>query len=175
MQLLHRCGACRTLAGCCRATTARYSHQSDSEYIVQKCETDMNDKTVLIVEDNHDNRAIFAAILNHFGYDVIEAADGEDGVQLARSEHPDLILMDISLPRMDGLQATALLKSEAGTADIPIIAVTAHAMREDEERVRNAGCDGYLAKPVEPMRVIQEVGRFLNGATGVGPERRPVV
>jgi two-component system, cell cycle response regulator DivK len=127
----------------------------------------MKHKTVLIVEDNHDNRAIFAAILNHFGYDVLEAEDGEGGVELARAEHPDLILMDISLPRMDGLEATSLLKADGATSDIPIIAVTAHAMREDEARVRNAGCDGYLAKPVEPMRVIEAVGHFL-GDPGTG-------
>jgi two-component system, cell cycle response regulator DivK len=124
----------------------------------------MNRKTILVVEDNHDNRAIFAAILDHFGYRVLEAADGEAGVELARKRQPDLILMDISLPKMDGLQATRLLKGEPGTAEIPIIAVTAHAMREDERRVRQAGCDGYLAKPVEPMRVIEEVGRFLGEA-----------
>jgi two-component system, cell cycle response regulator DivK len=124
----------------------------------------MKDGTILIVEDNNDNRAIFAAILNHNGYEVLEAANGEDGVALARARHPDLILMDISLPRMDGLEATSLLKADASTADIPIVAVTAHAMREDEERVRRAGCDGYLAKPVEPRRVVQEVERFVGPA-----------
>jgi two-component system, cell cycle response regulator DivK len=124
----------------------------------------MNPRKILIVEDNQDNRAIFAAILHHHGYEVLEAADGEGGVELARAERPDLILMDISLPRMDGLEATSLLKGDAATSAIPIIAVTAHAMREDEARVRDAGCDGYLAKPVEPMRVIEEVARFLDGA-----------
>jgi two-component system, cell cycle response regulator DivK len=121
----------------------------------------MQQRRVLIVEDNHDNRAIFAAILHHYGYEVIEAADGEDGVRMAHEAHPDVILMDISLPRMDGLQATALLKGADDTSDIPIIAVTAHAMREDEQRVRDAGCDAYLAKPVEPLRILREVGRVL--------------
>lgn len=123
---------------------------------------------VLIVEDNHDNRAIFAAILTHYGYEVIEAADGEDGVRMAREQSPDVILMDISLPRMDGIEATRLLKADDATASIPIIAVTAHAMHEDQERVRDAGCDGYLPKPVQPLRVVEEVNRFLNGAESEG-------
>lgn len=124
----------------------------------------MSHRRVLIVEDNHDNRAIFAAILHHHGYEVLEAADGEDGVRLAREAHPDVILMDISLPRMDGIEATTRLKRDDDTASIPIIAVTAHAMREDEQRVREAGCDAYLAKPVQPMRVIEEVNRLIGDA-----------
>jgi two-component system, cell cycle response regulator DivK len=127
-------------------------------------------RRVLIVEDNHDNRAIFAAILQHHGYEVLEAADGENGVRVAQEEHPDVILMDISLPHMDGLQATALLKGSADTSGIPIIAVTAHAMREDEIRVRKAGCDSYLAKPVEPMRVVREVSRMI-GESHADPAR----
>jgi two-component system, cell cycle response regulator DivK len=122
----------------------------------------MQQRRVLIVEDNHDNRAIFAAILHHYGYEVLEAADGEAGVRIATESQPDVILMDISLPRMDGIEATTRLKQADETASIPIIAVTAHAMREDEERVRRAGCDAYLAKPVEPMRVIEEVTRVLD-------------
>ena len=124
----------------------------------------MQQRRVLIVEDNHDNRAIFAAILHHHGYEVLEAADGEAGVRIATESRPDVILMDISLPRMDGIEATTRLKQSDETASIPIIAVTAHAMREDEERVRRAGCDASLAKPVEPMRVIEEVTRVLDGS-----------
>jgi two-component system, cell cycle response regulator DivK len=128
----------------------------------------MQQRRVLIVEDNHDNRAIFAAILHHYGYEVLEAADGEAGVRIATESRPDVILMDISLPRMDGIEATTRLKQAEETASIPIIAVTAHAMREDEERVRRAGCDAYLAKPVEPLRVIEEVTRVLDGSGGNG-------
>jgi two-component system, cell cycle response regulator DivK len=124
----------------------------------------MKDRCVLIVEDNPDNRAIFSAILLHFGYSVLEAGDGEQGVALARSAHPDVILMDISLPKMDGYEAISLLKSESDTADIPIIAVTAHAMREDERRAYAAGCDDYLPKPVEPMTIVKTVERHLNGS-----------
>jgi two-component system, cell cycle response regulator DivK len=121
----------------------------------------MQQRRILIVEDNHDNRAIFAAILHHSGYEVLEAADGASGVRLARERHPDVILMDISLPKMNGLEATSVLKADAATSHIPIIAVTAHAMPDDERRVREVGCDAYLTKPVEPARVVEEVSRFL--------------
>ena len=118
-------------------------------------------KTVLIVEDNEDNLVVYRTILEHVGYHVIEARDGEEGVRRATDEHPDLILMDISIPKIDGWEATRRLKGEDTTRDIPIIALTAHALEEDREKARRAGCDGYLAKPVEPRRVVEEVERFV--------------
>lgn len=120
--------------------------------------------TVLLVEDNHDNREIYRTLLEHLGYQVLEAADGEEGVRIARETLPSLILMDVSLPKMNGYTATGVLKSDDGTANIPVIALTAHAMAGEEERAREAGCDGYLAKPVEPRRVAEEIQRFIGPA-----------
>lgn len=118
-------------------------------------------KTILIVEDNEDNLVVYRTILEHVGYRVIEARDGEEGVDFAARDHPDLILMDISIPKIDGWEATRRIKAEDETRDIPIIALTAHALEEDREKARRAGCDGYLAKPVEPRRVVEEVERFV--------------
>ena len=128
----------------------------------------MNDsmKTILLVEDNEDNLVVYRTILEHVGYRVIEARDGEEGVSRAREHLPDLILMDISIPKLDGWEATQRLKSDDGTRDIPIIALTAHALEEDRQKAIQAGCDGYLAKPVEPRRVVQEVERFVGPPTG---------
>lgn len=121
----------------------------------------MNGKTVLLVEDNEDNRVVYATILQHHGYRVCEATNGQDAVRLAHEAHPDAILMDISIPIMDGWQATELLKQDPATAHIPIIALTAHALSADRDRARAVGCDGYLAKPCEPRRVLAEVARLI--------------
>ena len=121
-------------------------------------------KTVLLVEDNEDNLVVYRTILEHVGNKVIEARDGEEGVTQARRQLPDLILMDISIPKMDGWEATQRLKADASTRGIPIIALTAHALEEDRQKAQQAGCDGYLAKPVEPRRVVQEVERFVGPA-----------
>ena len=118
-------------------------------------------KTVLLVEDNEDNLVVYRTILEHVGYAVVEARDGEEGVARARENLPDLILMDISIPKIDGWEATRRLKAADETKAIPIIALTAHALEEDRQKAMQAGCDGYLAKPVEPRRVVQEVERFL--------------
>lgn len=117
--------------------------------------------TILLVEDNLDNRAIYRTILEHFGYEVVEAADGEEAIRIARERHPDLVLMDISIPVVDGWEATRLLKADRATHDIPVIALTAHALPADRARSEEAGCDGYLAKPVAPRRVVEEVERVL--------------
>jgi len=118
-------------------------------------------KTVLLVEDNEDNLIVYRTILDHVGYRVIEARDGEEGVARARADQPDLILMDVSLPKMDGWEATRRIKADEGTRRIPIIAVTAHALDDDREKATQVGCDGYLAKPVAPRRVVEEVERFI--------------
>ena len=124
----------------------------------------MSDKSVLIVEDNEDNLVVYRTILEHVGYDVLEARDGAEGMDRARADHPDLILMDISIPKVDGWEATRELKADHSTSDIPIIALTAHALDEDRRRAERVGCDGYLAKPVEPRRVVKEVERFIGPA-----------
>lgn len=121
----------------------------------------MSSTTILIVEDNADNRDIYTTMLRHHGYVVAEAENGEEGIRLAHELLPGVVLMDVSMPGIDGLEATRRLKADPRTAAIPVIAVTAHAMQEDRDRARDAGCDGYLAKPVEPRRVLEEVARLL--------------
>ena len=103
---------------------------------------------ILIIEDNSDNMFLTVMLLESAGHTVLSAIDAEAGLTLARDELPDLILMDIQLPGMDGLEATALLKRDDPTRAIPVIALTALAMKGDEERIRAAGCDGYIAKPM---------------------------
>jgi two-component system cell cycle response regulator DivK len=103
---------------------------------------------VLVVEDNPANMTLATFLLENAGHTVVKARDGETGVTLAGIEQPDLILMDIQLPGMDGLKATALLKADPATREIPVIALTALAMKGDEARIRAAGCDGYIAKPL---------------------------
>ena len=118
-------------------------------------------KTVLLVEDNEDNRIVYSTILQHFGYVVMEALNGEEGIAKARAEHPDLILMDISIPVIDGWEATQVLKRDPETRGIPIIALTAHALASDREKAMEVGCDSYLAKPCEPKAVVSEVEKFI--------------
>ena len=120
-----------------------------------------NGKRVLLVEDNEDNRIVYSTILRHFGYHVSEALNGEEGIAKARAERPDLILMDISIPIIDGWEATQVLKHDPATREIPIIALTAHALASDRERARQVGCDDYLAKPCEPRTVLATVRRTL--------------
>ena len=115
--------------------------------------------SVLLVEDNEDNRIIYATALRYAGYHVYEAITGTDGVHQARQNRPHLILMDISVPELDGWEATAILKADPDTKHIPVIAVTAHALPGDQERSLEAGCDGYLAKPIPPAMLIAEVDR----------------
>ncbi|MDQ3207839.1 MAG: response regulator [Gemmatimonadota bacterium] len=103
---------------------------------------------VLIVEDNAANMTLAIFLLQSVGHTVLSATDAEVGLRLARAEQPNLILMDIQLPGMDGLEATAMLKRDHSTGTIPVIALTALAMKGDEERIRAAGCDGYIAKPM---------------------------
>jgi CheY-like chemotaxis protein len=117
--------------------------------------------TVLLVEDNEDNRIVYATVLEHFGFHVLQACNGEDGVRLAQEARPDVVLMDISIPIIDGWSATSLIKADPRTAEIPVIALTAHALPEDREKSLAVGCDGYLAKPCEPSRVLSEVRRLL--------------
>ncbi|HET9986549.1 MAG TPA: response regulator [Longimicrobiales bacterium] len=118
-------------------------------------------KTIVMVEDNPDNRRIYSILLEHSGYEVVQAEDAESGIALVSLCLPDLVLMDISLPRMDGFEATARLKDNPITAGIPVVALTAHAFDEDRRRAWEVGFDGYLTKPVAPRRVLEVVERFL--------------
>jgi CheY-like chemotaxis protein len=118
-------------------------------------------RTVLLVEDNEDNRIIYSTVLRHVGYDVVEAEDGIQAISLARSARPNLILMDIAIPQLDGWEATRILRQDPATSDIPIIALTAHALPNDRERAAQVGFSAYLAKPVEPRAVVAEVRRWI--------------
>jgi two-component system cell cycle response regulator DivK len=116
---------------------------------------------VLIVEDNADNLKLATFLLQSAGHTVISASNAEAGLALARSDRPQLILMDIQLPGMDGLEATGLLKKDAETRAIPVIALTALAMKGDEERIRAAGCDGYIGKPMRYKEFLATVTAHL--------------
>jgi len=119
---------------------------------------------VLIVEDNTANMTLAVFLLKSAGHTVFSATNAEAGLTLARDEQPDLILMDIQLPGMDGLEATALLKRDDATGAIPVIALTALAMKGDEERIRAAGCDGYIAKPMRYQDFLAAVAAQLTPA-----------
>ena len=117
-----------------------------------------------MVEDNPANLTLATFLLQSAGHTVVTAANAEIGLTLARAEQPDLILMDIQLPGMDGLQATGLLKADEATRAIPVVALTALAMKGDEERIRAAGCDGYIAKPMRYKDFLATVARQLEKA-----------
>jgi two-component system cell cycle response regulator DivK len=119
---------------------------------------------VLVVEDTHANMTLAVFLLEQAGHTVLQAVDAEAGIALARTGEPALILMDIQLPGMDGLQATVILKQDPATAAIPIIALTALAMKGDEERIRAAGCDGYIAKPMRYQELIAAVDSALGAS-----------
>ena len=124
---------------------------------------------VLVVEDNPANMTLSTFLLESAGHSVLKATDAETGVALARAEQPDLILMDIQLPGMDGLRATALLKGDAATKDVPVIALTALAMKGDEARIREAGCDGYIAKPLSYKDFLTTISSELAKRAAVHP------
>jgi len=117
--------------------------------------------TVLLVEDNETNMKLSLFLLESADHTVLTARNAEAGLALAREQHPQLILMDIQLPGMDGLEATARLKADIGTRDIPVIALTALAMKGDEERIRAAGCDGYIAKPLDYKEFLATIAAHL--------------
>jgi two-component system cell cycle response regulator DivK len=118
---------------------------------------------ILIVEDNELNRDMLSRRLERRGYETLTAADGQEGLDTARRALPDLILMDMSLPVMDGWEATRRLKTAPETAAIPVVALTAHAMRGDRERALEAGCNEYDTKPVEFQRLVSKIEALLNG------------
>ena len=119
-------------------------------------------KKVLIVEDNDLNMKLFNDLLVAHGYGTLQTKDGVEALALARQHRPDLILMDIQLPEVSGLQVTQWIKGDADLRMIPIIAVTAFAMKGDEEKMRNGGCEAYIAKPISVMNFLQTVERFLS-------------
>ena len=118
---------------------------------------------VLLVEDNEMNRDMLSRRLVRRGFEVVFAVNGKEGVDLARSEKPDIILMDMSLPVMDGWEATRCVKADEATRSVPVIGLTAHAMSGDREKAIDAGCDDYDTKPVEIDRLLSKIDRLLNG------------
>ncbi|MBN1679133.1 MAG: response regulator [Anaerolineae bacterium] len=122
----------------------------------------MSAKRILYIEDNFQNKRLVRKILASRGYEVLEADDGLTGVELAIREVPDLILMDISLPGIDGVEATQRIKAFNNTTNIPVIALTANAMRGDRERFIAAGCDDYLPKPISTVDLLNIINKFLS-------------
>jgi CheY-like chemotaxis protein len=116
---------------------------------------------ILVVEDNRDNMTLIVDILSSLDHDVLQAFDGEDGLAKTRSEKPDLILMDLSLPKIDGWTATREIKADPALREIPIIALTAHAMVGDRERALEAGCDDYITKPINLANLMAKLEKFL--------------
>ena len=118
-------------------------------------------KRILVVEDNADNRVLITDVLTAMNYEVLVAGDGEEGVEKAQAEVPDLILMDLSLPKMDGWTASRAIKANATLAHIPIIALTAHAMVGDREKALGAGCDDYISKPIDLRELSSKLAHLL--------------
>jgi two-component system cell cycle response regulator DivK len=118
-------------------------------------------KTVLIVEDNELNMKLFHDLLEAHGYRILQTKDGMEALRLARLHKPDLILMDIQLPEVSGLQVTKWIKQDEDLKHIPVVAVTAFAMKGDEEKIREGGCEAYVAKPISVISFLQTVERFL--------------
>lgn len=126
----------------------------------------MAGERILLVEDNPVNRRLAQFLLKSHGYLVYEATTGEEALELARTHRPDLILMDLQLPGLDGFQATRILKEDAITKEIPVIALTAYAMKGDREKALEAGCDGYITKPIDTKEFPVAVAGFLQASKG---------
>ena len=123
----------------------------------------MGSKTkILLVEDNEMNMDMLKRRLVRKGFEVITAVDGEESIKMVNAESPDLVLMDVSLPGMDGWEATELIRANDSTKNIPIIAITAHAMTGDRERASEVGCDDYETKPIDFARLLEKIGNLLN-------------
>jgi two-component system cell cycle response regulator DivK len=120
-----------------------------------------NGKTVLIVEDNELNMKLFHDLMEAHGYNILQTRDGMEALKLARAHHPDLILMDIQLPEVSGLEVTKWIKEDDDLRSIPVIAVTAFAMKGDEEKILQGGCEAYIAKPISVTNFLKTVERFL--------------
>ncbi len=115
----------------------------------------------LVIEDNPMNMELAVDLLEVAGYEVLQATNAMDGISLARAQHPDLILMDLGLPDMDGLHATKILKEDPSTIGIPIVALTAHSMPTDEAMVIKTGCDGYISKPIDTRQFVRTLEKYL--------------
>ena len=122
----------------------------------------MMNKTILVIEDHEDNRRIMRDLLTSAGYEVIEAVTGEEGVTAAETHRPDLILMDVQLPGLDGYEATRRIKANRGLQKVPIIIVTSYALSGDDVKAFEAGCDAYVSKPFSPRELLAKIREFLS-------------
>ena len=122
----------------------------------------MKIKTILVVEDNELNMKLVRGLIKIGKYRMLEAIDAESGIQLIREQRPDLVLMDIQLPGMDGLSASKIIKEDPSVKDIPIVALTSYAMQGDEEKALEAGCTGYIAKPIDTRKFLKTISQYLN-------------
>ena len=125
----------------------------------------MEAKTILVIEDNKLNIKLVKAVLHLNNHRVLVAEDAETGLRVARKKQPDLILMDIQLPAMDGLEATQIIKADPETSHIPVIAMTSHAMKKDREKAIDAGCDDYISKPIEQNEFLDKIVIYLDSET----------
>ena len=123
----------------------------------------MSNKTILVIEDNEINLKLVRSLLQIGGFNILEATNAETGIEIAREQQPDLVLMDIQLPGMDGLEATSILKNDTATNHIPIIAITSYAMDGDKKKAREVGCDCYISKPINTRTFLDEIRKFLEG------------
>lgn len=121
----------------------------------------MKTKKILVVEDNDLNMKLVRSLLKREGYDIFEAKNAESGIQLAREHHPDLILMDIQLPGMDGLSATRIINTDDGLKEIPTVALTSFAMQEDKEKALDAGCVGHISKPIDTRTFSETISQYI--------------
>jgi two-component system cell cycle response regulator DivK len=140
------------------AASARPRRQEDSAPTLQPA----HPKTILVVEDNELNMKLFHDLLEAHGYNILQTRDGMEALKLARQHRPDLILMDIQLPEVSGLEVTKWIKEDDALKAIPIIAVTAFAMKGDEEKIREGGCEAYIAKPISVTNFLKTVQQFLS-------------
>jgi two-component system cell cycle response regulator DivK len=138
--------------------------QTDSAYAERRADARRRAKTVMIVEDNELNMKLFHDLLDAHGYRTLQTRTGMEALRLAREQRPDLILMDIQLPEVSGLEVTKWLKDDELLCDIPVIAVTAFAMKGDEERIRRGGCEAYISKPISIVSFLDAVRRHLGEA-----------
>ena len=124
----------------------------------------MEPSKILVVEDNDLNMKLIRAVLQYGGYEILEARDGESALREAAGAQPDLILMDVQLPKMSGLDVTRQLRSDEATASVPVIAMTAYALRGDKEKIMEAGCDGYVSKPIDTRALPGVIAEYLDRA-----------
>ncbi len=123
----------------------------------------MKNKTILVIEDNELNMKLVRSLLKIGNYEVLEAVDAETGMQLIRKHRPDLVLMDVQLPGMDGLKATRIIKEDPALIDVPVVALTSYAMQGDEEKAAEAGCNGYITKPLDTKAFLEIIDQFIEG------------